>query len=82
MHHQISSVKFNLEEAWVSPFKKFPLSVKKKKLPLNIIRICICAISGVLKFSDICLVNLFIQIFVQYIMWHPNIFGYLFVSIL
>ena len=38
------------------------------KLPLNIIRICICAISGIWIYSDVYSVN----------MWHPNIFGYSF----
>ena len=38
------------------------------KLPLNIIRIRIRAISGVQIYLNICLVN----------MRHPNIFGYLF----
>ena len=38
------------------------------KLPANTIRICICAISGIKIYSDICLVN----------MWHTNLFGYLF----
>ena len=37
-------------------------------LPLNIIPICICAISGIQIYLDICLVNV----------WHQNIFGYSF----
>ena len=38
------------------------------KLPSNIIRICICEISGVRIYLDICSVNI----------GHPNIFGYSF----
>ena len=42
-----------------------------KKMPLNILHICICAISLVQMYLNICSVN----------MWHPNIFGYLFVKL-
>ena len=72
MHKKISNFKFDLEEAWESPF--FLISDEYKylniqvKWPANIIRIHIRAISGVWIYLDIRLVN----------MLHLNIFGYWF----
>ena len=74
LSQKISSVKLYLEETLVSALKKISISDEYEysniqiKWLSNIICICICAISGIRIYSDICLVN----------MLHPNIFGYSF----
>ena len=65
---------------------KYEYSNIRIKLPSNIIRIRIRAISGIQIYSDIpfgkYVASKYMRIFIRYIMWHSNIFGYSFVSIL
>ena len=89
MHQLILSVKFYFQDAWVSSFKKILQSLMNAniwiKWPSNIIGIHIYAISGERIYLDICFKYIsseYIRIFVRYIIWHTNIFGLLFQSIL
>ena len=92
MHTKILRVKFHLEETWMSPFKKsfnqwwvwiFEYSNKMSLEYYSYSYPCYFRNTNIFEYSfGKYVASKYIWIFVRYIMWYLNIFGYSFVSIL
>ena len=91
MHQKTSSVKFYLEELWVIPLKKFyyqwwvKIFEYSNKMTLEYYSDSYsCYFRSTNIFGNLLgkyVAPEYIRIFIRYILWHPNIFGYSLVSI-